>query len=171
MQRTGTVRPVEIRALGIDEIDRYRTIRLAALRADPSAFASTYEREQTFDDDTWRARLGGMEGRPGVVLVAVDGERTVGMTGIAHAVTPGDAVLWGMWVDPVARGTGAGGALVGAAVGWARDQGLDAVVLWVVRTNVAAIGLYERSGFAAAPNQAGAPDGSCATELAMRRPL
>lgn len=168
---TGTLRRVLVRALGPDEVDRYRTVRLEALRADPQAFASSYERELAFDDATWAARLAGYDGRPGTVFVAEDGGRVDGMVGVGLAPTPGEAVLWGMWVRPEARGTGAAAALVDAVVGWARRRDAAAVVLWVMRANAAAIARYERSGFRPAPDQAGAPTAACATELAMRLDL
>ncbi|OJD13500.1 hypothetical protein AJ78_06047 [Emergomyces pasteurianus Ep9510] len=36
---------------------RYKTARLRALKEDPQAFFSTYDRESKFDDETWTARL------------------------------------------------------------------------------------------------------------------
>ncbi|WEW55784.1 hypothetical protein PRK78_001217 [Emydomyces testavorans] len=36
---------------------RFRTARLSALQADPSAFSSSYEKECQFDDKTWAQRL------------------------------------------------------------------------------------------------------------------
>ncbi|OAX80162.1 hypothetical protein ACJ72_05507 [Emergomyces africanus] len=32
---------------------RYKTARLRALKEDPQAFSSTYDRECKFDDETW----------------------------------------------------------------------------------------------------------------------
>jgi len=54
---------------------------------------------------------------------------------------------FGMLVDRDWRGRGVGSALVQAAIGWARDQGLHKLCLEVFAHNAAAIALYRRSGF------------------------
>ncbi|KAI0717563.1 hypothetical protein C8T65DRAFT_640982 [Cerioporus squamosus] len=41
------------------DVRDYRELRLAALRTDPSAYSSTYEREAAFDEEAWRARVAG----------------------------------------------------------------------------------------------------------------
>ncbi|KAM7192006.1 hypothetical protein V8F33_008584 [Rhypophila sp. PSN 637] len=38
-------------------LNYYKPFRLRALKTDPSAFSSSYERELAFDDDKWRSRL------------------------------------------------------------------------------------------------------------------
>jgi ribosomal protein S18 acetylase RimI-like enzyme len=52
-----------------------------------------------------------------------------------------------MWVDPVQRRRGAGGALLDAIMQWAGQEGASRVRLWATETNQPAIGLYERTGF------------------------
>jgi ribosomal protein S18 acetylase RimI-like enzyme len=59
----------------------------------------------------------------------------------------GAARLGSLWVEPEARGTRVGGALVDAAVGWAREHGYSRILLDVANGNHAAIGLYENAGF------------------------
>jgi len=54
---------------------------------------------------------------------------------------------FGMLVDRDWRGRGVGSALVQAAIGWARDQGLHKLCLEVFAHNAAAIALYRKSGF------------------------
>ena len=53
-----------------------------------------------------------------------------------------------MWVDPAARGTGVGEALIGEVIAWARARGAAAVTLSVKTTNSHAASLYRRMGFA-----------------------
>lgn len=157
------------RPLSPDETELYRRLRLDALRTDPSAFGSNLERELAFDDATWRARMAGPEGRSGQIFVdEVDGE-AVGVVGIGMAPDPSDAVLWGMWVSPAARGTGASTRLVQAAVDWATRQGTSTVTLAVMRANGPAIALYERMGFAVSGSVEGPPDDPCSGQLEMRR--
>jgi RimJ/RimL family protein N-acetyltransferase len=54
---------------------------------------------------------------------------------------------FGMLVDSDWRGRGVGSALVRAAIGWARDQGLHKLSLEVFAHNTAAITLYRKCGF------------------------
>jgi ribosomal protein S18 acetylase RimI-like enzyme len=157
-----------VRALGLDEMEAYRAIRLEALRSDPQAFASTHEREAAFDDATWRSRLAGFAGRAGAVFVVeIDGS-VAGMAGIGHGEEPGDTVVWGMWVRPAARGSGAGRRLVDSAVAWARAEDARTVTLWVVRGNEVARRLYEGAGFRETGDVAALPSDPCVDELAMR---
>lgn len=60
---------------------------------------------------------------------------------------PGLAGVFGMWVAPTARGTGAGDRLVQAIITWARESGYKSLTLDVADDNQAAIGLYDRCGF------------------------
>jgi RimJ/RimL family protein N-acetyltransferase len=167
--RTGVIVSfVTVRALDPGEIDIYRTVRLEALRSDPDAFASTYEREAAFDDGTWRSRLEGFAGRPGRVFVGELDGAVVGMAGIGHAVQPGDTALWGMWVRAGARGTGIARELLDAVVGWARAELAQTVTLWVVRDNIRAVRLYERAGFEPTGDAQALPSNPCVNELAMR---
>lgn len=52
-----------------------------------------------------------------------------------------------MWVAPAARGTGAAQALMTAVTGWARQQGVRTVRLWVTDSSARARAFYQRSGF------------------------
>jgi RimJ/RimL family protein N-acetyltransferase len=127
------------------DLGLYKRIRLTALHTDPDAFGSNYAREAEFDDATWLSRMSGFDGRKGAVLVdEVDGEPT-GTVGIGFSDRPDDTQLWGMWVAPESRRTGAAQRLVEAAIQWSRKQNAKTVTLWVVRSNTAAIALYERN--------------------------
>ena len=53
----------------------------------------------------------------------------------------------GMMVARDWRGRGVGGALLGAAIEWARERGLHKLSLGVFAHNAAAIGLYRKFGF------------------------
>jgi ribosomal protein S18 acetylase RimI-like enzyme len=56
--------------------------------------------------------------------------------------------LYGLWVEPEARGNGIGLALTGAVLDWARSCGARVVFLFVVAGNFEALALYRRAGFA-----------------------
>jgi putative acetyltransferase len=83
----------------------------------------------------------------GAAFVAVDtlGE-AIGVVGIRR-FADGEAELKRMYVDPAARGTGAGRALADAAVEAARALGYRRVLLDTVARMEAAIATYERLGF------------------------
>jgi RimJ/RimL family protein N-acetyltransferase len=87
----------------------------------------------------------GMAG-PAGTFVAVAGDQVVGLIRIKPSQHGfGDLA---MLVDRDWRGRGVGSALVGAAIHWARGQGLHKLSLEVFARNEAAIALYRKSGFA-----------------------
>ena len=136
-----------MRELSASESEVYRTVRLRALRGDPAAFDSSYEREALFDEAAWAGRLTSLGGRAGAVFVAEISGRSQGMMGIGHGPTSGQAVVWGMWVDPAVRRHGAGMQLLTAGQEWARTQGLRSISLEVFPESVAAVALYRSAGF------------------------
>jgi GNAT superfamily N-acetyltransferase len=130
----------------IDEGDwaRWRELRLAALEEDPEAF-STRLADWTGTGDTeerWRWRLATV---PYNLIAYADGEPV----GIVSATSPVDraVTLISMWVAPIARGRGAGDALIQAVLSWARTVGASRVELAVRSANERAISLYVRNGF------------------------
>jgi [ribosomal protein S18]-alanine N-acetyltransferase len=80
----------------------------------------------------------------GSVVAVADG-RIIGMLHVE--VSRHGFGEFGMLVDCDWRGRGVGSALVQAAVGWARGQGLHKLCLEVFAHNTAAIALYRKSGF------------------------
>jgi GNAT superfamily N-acetyltransferase len=120
---------------------RWRDLRLHALRDAPDAFGSTLEREVAFDDSTWRERL---ERSPSWIAVLDDED--VGMISSGQH----DAVPWvyAMWVDPRVRGAGVAEELLAAVVSWARTSGATVLGLDVTDRAPRARRFYERLGFA-----------------------
>ena len=145
-----TGRDLVIRRLAPGDWAVSRRVRLAALAEAPYAFMSTLEREQAYDEQTWRQRLASpvaatfvawAGGDPaGIAAVKVDNP------GDEFAV-PGAWQLVGMWVDPKFRGTEVGGALVETVADHAASQGAGTLVLWVTEINDRARKFYLRLGF------------------------
>ena len=156
------------RVLTSTDLPIYRRLRLEALRTDPDAFASTYEREIHFDDAAWLSRMSGFDGRTGVVILDEYDGSAKGTVGIGFGEGEHDTHLWGMWVAPQFRRCGAGQRLVESAIEWARANRAATVTLWVVRTNTAAIALYQRSGFEPTGDVDTLPTNPCVEELAMK---
>ena len=134
------------RRLQTGDYSELRDLRLRALAGEPSAFGSTFEREEAFAEATWKDRLaaggnphfGGFDASGALVGLAV------GM------IDPTDLVvahLVGMWVDPSARRSGLGVELAGLVIDWAIGRGARTVHLWVTGGNHRAEALYAKLGF------------------------
>lgn len=138
--------PVKIERLSAKDAERYRAIRLRALADTPDAFAALYAEEAALAAEYWHAQVSGDAAH----FIAVLGGADVGMvTGEQWDGRERDAGLFGMWVAPEARCGGAGAALVGALVDWARTAGFERLVLHVADANRPALALYKRFGFQA----------------------
>ena len=136
---------IRVRRMTPEDWQIWRAVRLAALTDAPRAFASTLDREQGYDERTWRDQV---EPGRGVKVVALTGDAPVGVAaGWVHREWNDAVELFGMWVAPSARGTGVGDALVHQVLDWAHEGGHPQVRLWVVEDNHRARRLYERLGF------------------------
>jgi GNAT superfamily N-acetyltransferase len=158
---------VRVRAVGADEWETLRDVRLAALKEAPSAFGSTYAREAPFTEEQWRGRINARS-VTFFANVAEDAE-PAGLAGVY--VEDGAADLVSMWVRPSARGRGVGAALIEAATDWAKARGHDTLHLWVTEFNASARELYERYGFTPTGERQPLPSDPSLPEMRMRRPL
>lgn len=142
---------MEIRRLGRGDGDQLRGVRVRALGEAPYAFSSSLERESRLGPEFWEERVAESElGENGVVFVAAEDGRSFGMAGGFFVDEARDvAMLWGMWVDPEARGGGVGHALVEAVAAWARSCGAHVLRLAVTDCEASspAAGLYRKLGF------------------------
>jgi ribosomal protein S18 acetylase RimI-like enzyme len=134
---------MEIQRLTVEEVARFRAIRLCALRDAPSAFGTTFEEAAMWPPEVWSKLLSGL-----VAFVAVMGDSDVGLVrGAPDARAENAARLGSLWVAPEARGAGVGASLVDAVVEWAHSKGFVELLLGVSDDNVSAIALYTRKGF------------------------
>ena len=98
---------ITVRALGEDEWEQYRSVRLSALEESPEAFVATADEERAYEEDFWRDRM-----RRSQRLVAEqDGARrsawpASGRPQAGEKDNDKVAELFGLWVAPAARGTG-----------------------------------------------------------------
>ncbi len=144
-----------------------KSVRLAALKDTPSAFASTFERESANTKARW-ADLAAerSHGREHSTFFALDSDRVVGLVGGHRSDDGAEIDLVSMWTDPAERWRGIGTALVEAVIEWADG---DPVSLWVTRGNDSAYRLYERCGFVETGDYAPLPSDPCTDETRMRR--
>jgi ribosomal protein S18 acetylase RimI-like enzyme len=135
-----------IRRIAPGEAELLRELRLRSLREDPLAFGSTYEREAApgaRDWERWAAQGAAGERQAFFVVEPADGLAS----GAIHDPDESVAHLYGVWVAPEARGTGAGRALINAVVQWAAAAGARRLVASVTEGNDAAARLYAGAGF------------------------
>ena len=135
---------IQVRLLRAADAPLFREIRLEALQRSPEAFGSTFEHERAqslaeFAEGLAKADVFGAF--RGTDLVGMAGYRTQAGAKQAHK-----GLLWGMYVSPVARGTGAAQRLVKAVLAHARER-VELVQLVVVSENEVARRLYRSCGF------------------------
>ena len=137
-----------IRRLGGDDVEAYLELRRRALEEAPLAFAASPDDDLVADaaavrEQLWRA--------PDSVLLGAFEGRLVGIVGLfrdRHLKMAHKTYLWGLYVEPAARGQGLGSALVEAAVAHARSlPGVSWVQLSVSSAAADACSLYQRHGF------------------------
>ncbi len=159
---------VTVRPIDPSEADALRSIRLAALATDPTAFGRTYDEEAAYDDAHWRMRAAGSP--TSQTFVAVDGD-VIGLVG-AYQEAPGERVeLVSMWMAPAARRRGVGRQLVEIVLEWADERHPPSVELWVTRGNDGALALYRSCGFEVTGEVEPSLADPCREEIRMRRPM
>jgi ribosomal protein S18 acetylase RimI-like enzyme len=135
----------------LDERDAalFRTVRLRALREEPTAFGSSYEEQNDRPLAAFEERLRPTDER--VTLGAFEGETLIGTITFTRETGAKDrhkGVITTMYVAPEARGQAVGRALLLAAIERARAMpGVEQIHLGVVTSNVAARALYTSAGF------------------------
>lgn len=135
----------DIKRAQTDDWPLVREIRLRSLSSDPAAFGQSWEKESTYDDAQWRARL-----EEAAWFLAVEGENPIAVVAVRHEedASENERELQAMWITPESRGAGLAHQLAEAVYAWAREDGADTVVLYVGPTNTHARAVYEALGFA-----------------------
>jgi L-phenylalanine/L-methionine N-acetyltransferase len=134
-----TIRPASSRDVR-SFLDLYRVVAAEGryIRTERPHAAGVYRRAFRASMTPDRARL-----------LAVAGDRVIGEIGVEredHPVTRHVASI-GMMVAPEWRGRGVGSALMEAAIGWCRREGVEKIELSVYPDNAAAQALYTKFGF------------------------
>ena len=141
---------MEIRILGESDAGQYQGLRLSALKRNPEAFGSTYEREVQFPLETVKERI--LPEKDRFVLGAFDSEGK--LAGIVVFMRENGAKfshkgnVFGMYVAPESRGEGVGKLLLEELIRLAKQcEGLEQINLAVVSDNIPAKRLYSSFGF------------------------
>lgn len=145
-------------------------MRLNGLRLHPDAFGSSFEEEvdrpvEAIAEALEAGFVAGCE-RSGL-LVGVAGYRRN-----THRKTRHRGGVWGMYVEPAARGLGIGERLLQAVIDRARGE-VEDLLLTVAAHNAPAIALYRRLGFVeyGRDDRALRVDGADIDELLMKLAL
>lgn len=142
-----------IRQLEARDADAVFALRRAALADRPLAFGAAPKTDHFASREAVEAYLNDAPERVlfGAFLPGADGEGAlVGMAGLGltrHSKRRHRASVWGMFVDPAARGQGFGRALVEALADFARTQGVAHLDLSVTDAAPEAERLYRAAGF------------------------
>ena len=141
--------PVTVRRIRPGDGPALRGVRLRALQADPTAFASSYEDEADRPPESWSIWAGATSaGDDQAMFVAESGDLLVGLAGAFRIDgKPRSLHMIAMWVEPEYRGRGHGRSLTNTVISWARQADADELALWVVAGNHNARRLYEGCGF------------------------
>lgn len=143
---------MHIALLKASDAARYRALMLEAYERAADAFTSTVEERAAEPDAFWIKRIADPAGMS-VALGAFAGTDLVGTVAMEFSAKPKTrhkALIIGMYVSPAARGSGAGRALLDAALRYAQGrEGLLRLSLTVTEGNEPAVRLYQSAGFEA----------------------
>jgi RimJ/RimL family protein N-acetyltransferase len=142
---------VTIRIATPDDATALFELRLEALSAHPEAFAADVEMTRRRGAQSWADSIANdTRDESGVIFIACEGEKLVGMSGIGRGHWPKtrhSATVWGVYVKPAWRGMRIADAIISECISWAARHGIVVLKLGVITTNQAAIRCYERAGF------------------------
>jgi ribosomal protein S18 acetylase RimI-like enzyme len=139
---------ISVVALGPQDWQDLRAIRLEALQSEPAAYSSSYQETLSRSDEHWQQRL---TNDHSVHLLARALGRPIGMVGGYLGSDEGDdsgAVVFGMYVTSEYRGRGIGRLLLTSLIDrLSAFLQISTIRLWVTETQVPARALYESMGF------------------------
>jgi GNAT superfamily N-acetyltransferase len=160
-----------VRRIRADEGALLRELRLRSLADAPDAFGQRLEDAAAQPDAEWaQVARASAEGDQRAWYLAFSGESAVGLV-LGRRRRPATLLLFSMWVAPEARRGGSGARLVAALEDWARAWRASETLLWVMRSNEAALAFYRQVGFRTLTEGPDVASGVEHGAFAMRRPI
>ena len=143
---------MHVTRLQSSDATQYRRLMLEAYELAADAFTTTAEERAAEPDSFWVMRIADPTGLS-AAFGAFEEQELIGTVALEFSAKPKTrhkALVIGMYVAPAARGTGAGRALLAAAVECAKaKEGVLLLTLSVTEGNEPAINLYRTAGFRA----------------------
>jgi ribosomal protein S18 acetylase RimI-like enzyme len=137
--------------LPINEWEKYRDLRLRALKEDPQAFGSSYRKSLEYSPMEWQRRLkNAMEEKTDWLVFAKDENKLVGMMGAyIDKEGPSDiATIVSVYVPSEERGKGISKMLMQELLKRiSNNENIRKAKLGVNKKQIAAVGLYNSFGF------------------------
>jgi GNAT superfamily N-acetyltransferase len=165
---------IEVRQIRSGEWERLRDIRLEALADTPSAFATTFAEAEAYPDSVWQERaIAGAAGRDQITVLAVSGERPIGLTvalgrpGLDLSIVP----IVSVFVASSERRQGIAVRLLDIAEEWARNHGASRSSLWVEEQNAVARSAYASTGYTETPDRQQIPASAETWEIRLEKVL
>jgi len=141
---------MEIRLFTEQDAQMLWDLRMQALETDPWSFVDSPEELRTISVEEFATRLRA-EDAENFIVGAFEGDTAVGMVGCYQEVPlkrRHKAWIWGVFVEPAARGQGIARSLMQAAIARAKAiDGIEMVMLTVAVDQPAPRKLYESLGF------------------------
>ncbi len=145
---------LRVEVLTKDEWPRLQSIRLTALRADPSAFLNSHKEEEAYREQQWRHEFS-----RGQWYIMVSDHKDIGLLGVTREVLPEQKYyLEYLWVAPGFREVGVGSLLLRTVLNHLWTSGVRSVWLYILDGNDSAMRLYRRFGFQNANGRLELPD-------------
>ncbi len=162
-----------VRRVTAADTARMRALRLEMLADHPLAFLETLAQAAARSHEAYRQRLAqAASGGQLAQFVADPGGRArlIGHAGgTILPESPGETVIFAVYVTPAHRGGKVLAELIEAVSGWSRAAGRDRLMLEVVTGNDRAVRAYEKLGFEDTGERVPHPILPALTELRMRR--
>ncbi len=142
---------IEIVTLPVFSWQEYKELRLRALKTEPQAFYSSYEKEVVYPDDKWQQRLRNVENGKSWMFFARLNGKLVGIVGGYRSkedIHNNRVQIWGVYVDPQARRKGIAKSLMEKMLEELKKHSDIAIVRTEVNVDQQpAKKLYEKFGF------------------------
>lgn len=135
---------IEIKILGVDELNDFRTIRLSALAKAPAMFGSTYALEVIKPSSFFQSCLSGS-----MIFGVYHQDQIIGLATLTQErgiKLAHKAVLSSVFIEPEFQSQGIATALLRAVIAYSQAQ-VEQVLLSVAANNQSAIKLYQKMGF------------------------
>ncbi len=134
-----------IRQFNREDIPVYKATRLEALQLEPGMFGNSYALEAAFDEEAWDKRVTSSNN---ACFGLYHADSVIGITGIViDAERPDEAYMTQSYIRKPYRGSGLSRMLYEARLSWARQRGLNRLIIGHRESNIISKAANQRYGF------------------------